>query len=116
MVLDKMGDNYENIGIAILKNFFDYYREQTLDDEDYIRVVKVIISGMQESMLSSGVTEKNVESLKSRLIEFSRGLYKELWLEHAREDEDSENLDLDGESKSATFYFDYIYEHGEHPR
>ena len=73
-------------------------------DENYIPVVKVIISGMQESMMSSGVTERNVESLKSRLIEFSRGLYKELWLEHAREDEDSENLDLDGESKSATFY------------
>ena len=116
MVLYTMGDNYENIGIAILKNFFDYYREQTLDDEDYIPVVKVIINGMQESMLSSGIAEKDVESLKNRLIEFTRELYKERWLEHAREDEDSENLDLDGESESATFYFDYIYEHGEHPR
>ena len=87
-----------------------------MDDEDYIPVVKVIINGMQESMLSSGIAEKDVESLKNRLIEFTRELYKERWLEHAREDEDSENLDLDGESESATFYFDYIYEHGEHPR
>ena len=116
MVLDKMGDNYENIGIAILKNFFNYYHEQRLDDAEYIPVVKIIINGIQESMLSSGIAEKDVESLKNRLMEFNRELYKELWLKYAKEDEDSENLDLDDESESAMYYFDYIYEHGEHPR
>jgi len=115
MVLDKMGDNYENIGIAILKNFFNYYHEQRLDDTEYIPVVKIIIDGIQESMLSSGITEKDVESLKNRLIEFTRELYKELWLEHAKENEDNEVFDLDSESESAEYYFDYIYEHGEHP-
>ena len=104
-----MGDNYQNIGIAILKNFFDYYREQTLDDTDYIPTVKVRTNGIREAMLVSGIAEKNVESLRNRLMKFTRGLYKELWLEHASEGEDSENLDLDGESESATFYFDYIY-------
>jgi len=29
--------NYENIGMTILKNFFDYYCEQRLDDAEYIR-------------------------------------------------------------------------------
>ena len=116
MVLDKMGDNYENIGIAILKNFFNYYHEQRLDDAEYIPVVKIIINGIQESMLSSGIAEKDVESLKNRLIEFTRELYKELWLKHAKENEDSEVFDLDSESESAEYYFDYIYKHGEHPR
>jgi len=116
MVLDKMGDNYENIGIAILKNFFNYYHEQRLDDAEYIPVVKIIINGIQESMLSSGIAEKDVESLKNRLMEFNRELYKELWLKHAKENEDSEVFDLDSESESAEYYFDYIYEHGEHPR
>ena len=109
-------ENYENIGISILKNFYDYYCEQELDDAEYIPVVKVIINGIQESMLSLDVAEEEIESLKNRLIEFNRELYKDLWIGHAKEDEDSEDIDLDSESESASYYFDYIYEHGEHPR
>lgn len=47
--------NYENIGMIILKNLFDYYCEQKLDNAEYIRVVKVIINGIQKSMLSSEI-------------------------------------------------------------
>jgi len=108
--------NYENIGMAILKNFFDYYCEQKLDDAEYVRVVKVIINGVQESMLSSDIVEKEVVSLKNSLIGFNRKLYKDLWIKDAKEHEDPEHIDSDSESESATYYFDYIYEHGEHPR
>jgi len=57
-------DDYENIGISILKNFFDYYCEEKLDDAEYIPVVKVIINGIQESMLSSGVPEISKDQLE----------------------------------------------------
>jgi hypothetical protein len=33
-----------------------------------------------------------------------------------RSRECSEVFDLDSESESAEYYFDYIHEHGEHPR
>ena len=81
-------------------------------------VGKKIIStnGTQESMLSSGITERNVKSLKNRLKGFSGGLYKELWLKRAKQNEDSEVFDLVSESESVEYYFDCIYEHGEHPR
>ena len=59
--------NYESIGISILKNFYDYYCAQELDDAEYLPVVNVIINGIQESMLSSNVAEKEVEPLKNRL-------------------------------------------------
>jgi hypothetical protein len=108
--------NYENIGMTILKNFFDYYCEQRLDDAEYIRVVKVIINGIQESMLSLGVSDKEAESLNEKLTGFNRELYKDLWLKNAKKNEDPEDIDLDSESESAAYYFDYIYEHGEHPR
>ncbi len=68
--------------------------------------------GIQESMLSSSISEKDVESLKNRLIEFTRELYKELWLKHAREDKDSEGFDSDSESEYPLYYFDYIYAWG----
>ncbi len=110
-----MGD-YESIGVSILKNFYDYYCAQKLDAAEHIPVVKVIINGIQESMLSSNVAEKEVESLKNRLIGFNRELYKDLWLKNAKRNEDPKDIDLDSEAESAAYYFDYIYEHGEHPR
>ena len=79
-------------------------------------MVKVIIDGIQESMLASNVPKKELESLKNRLIEFNRELYKDRWVKHAKEDEDPEDIDLDSELDSAAYYFDYIYKHGEHPR
>jgi len=109
-------ENYEKIGMSILKNFFDYYREERLDDAEYVSVVKVIINGIQESMLSSNVAEKDIKSLKMRLIGFNRELYKDLWLENAKKHENPAHIDLDDEAESAAYYFDYIYEHGEHPR
>ena len=108
--------NYENIGMTILKNFFDYYCEQRLDDAEYVRVVKVIINGIQESMPSLGVGGKEAESLNDKLIECNRELYKDLWLKNAKKNEDPNDIDLEIESESAAYYFDYIYEHGEHPR
>ena len=108
--------NYENIGMTILRDFFDYYCEQRLDDAEYVRVVKVIINGIQESMLSLGVSDKETEFLNEKLIEFNREFYKDLWLKNAKKNEDPKNIDLDSESESAAYYFDYIYEHGEHPR
>jgi len=110
-----MGD-YENIGISILKNFYDYYCAQKLDDAEYIPVVKVIINGIQESMLSSGVPDKEAESLNEKLIGFNRELYKDLWLKNAKKNEDPKDIDLDSEAESAAYYFGYVYEHGEHPR
>ena len=107
---------YENIGISILKGFFEYYEEAKLDDVEYIPVVKVIINGIQESMGSSNLAENDIESLKERLIEWNREIYNGLWLEHAKEDEDPARLDLEYEAEEAAYYFDYIYEHGKHPR
>jgi hypothetical protein len=48
-------ESYKNTGVTILKNFFDYSCEQKLDDAAYIPVVRAIINGIQETMLSSNI-------------------------------------------------------------
>lgn len=107
---------YENIGMSVLSKFLDYYEEAELYDLQYIPVVKVIVNGIRESMLSANLAEKDIEALKERLIEWNRGIYKDLWLEHAKEEEDPARLDLEYEAEEAAYCFDYIYEHGKHPR
>ncbi len=56
--------------------------------------------------------------MTEKLKAFNCSLYQNIWIEHAREDEDpdEEPLDLEKEYQSAKYTFDYIYEHGEHSR
>ena len=106
-------DTYLNIGKSILQDYFNYYCEESLDDAEYIPVVKVIIDGITKSMDSEHFKGEDIQNIKETLKEFNRDLYVANWLKQTKEDEGS--LDSEGETESATYYFDYIYEHGEHP-
>ncbi len=106
-------ETYINIGKSILSDYFDFYCQQSLDDAEYIPVVRVIIEGILKAMISVNINKEDINTVEEELIEHNRALYINLWLEHTKEDED--NLDIEDETKSAKYYFDYIYEHGEHP-
>lgn len=109
---------YLKIGRSILRNYFDYYTKNSMDDAEYIPTVRVIIEGIAEEMRSSGMGNQDYDELTEKLKAFNCSLYQNIWIEHAREDEDpdEEPLDLEKEYQSAKYTFDYIYEHGEHPR
>lgn len=107
-------NNYIKVGETILQKYFDYYFKHSLDDAEYIPVVKVIIEGIEESMFSANIEKKEIREVKKQLKDFNRRLYTDLWLKHAREDE-GENIDQRKEIKSARYYFDYIYKNEEHP-
>ena len=103
-----------NIGKVILQDYFDFYCEHTLDDAEYIPAVKIIINGITKSMNSERFDLNDIQAVKKSLTEFNRDLYIKRWLFQAKEDENS--FDAEEESETAKYYFDYIYEHGEHPR
>ena len=105
------------IGKAILRNYFDYYTKNSMDDAEYIPTVKVIIEGITKEMKSSGMGEPNCNELSEKLKTFNRQMYQNIWIDHAKEDEDTdeEPFDLEKECELARYTFDYIYEHGEHP-
>ena len=60
---------------------------------------------------------QDYDELTEKLKAFNRSLYQNIWIEHAKEDEDGneEPVDLKKECELAGYTFDYIYEHGEHP-
>lgn len=105
---------YLKIGRSILRRYFDYSTKQTIDDSKYIPTVRVIIEGITEEMKSLGLGKPNCDELAKKLKTFNRQMYQNIWIKHAKEDE--EQFDLEKESQLAQYYFDYIYEHGEHPR
>jgi hypothetical protein len=61
-----------------------------------------------------GLGKPNCDELAEKLRTFNRQMYQNIGIKHAKEDE--EQFDLEKESQLAQYYFDYIYEHGEHPR
>ena len=119
----KMADSryevYLRIGKSILRNYFDYCTKNSMDDAEYIPTVRVIIEGITEEMRSSGMGKPNCKEITEKLKDYNREIYQNIWIEHAKEDEepeDEEPFDLEREYQLAKYTFDYIYEHGEHPK
>ena len=114
---DMKCQGYFNIGKTILQKYFDYYRDKSFDDTEYLPVVRLIIEGIAEEMSSAGMLMPYCDEVAGKLKSFNRSLYQNIWIEHAKkyEDPDEEPFDLEQEYQLAKYTFDYIYEHGEHP-
>ena len=112
------GQNYFKVGKTILHKYFDYYIKHTIDDTEYIPVVRLIIEGIAKEMKSSGMPEPGWKEVARKLKDFNLQMYQNIWIKHAKEDydpEDEEHFDLEKESELAKYTFDYIYKHGKHP-
>jgi hypothetical protein len=114
MMTDSRCQHCLKIGRSILRNYFEYYTNNSIDDAEYIPTVRVIIEGITEGMGSCGMGKPNCDELAENLKTFNREMYQYLWIKHAKQKEGQ--LDLEKESQSAKYDFDYIYEYGEHPR
>ena len=102
------------IGKAILRDYFDYYVENSLDDTEYIPTVRVIIEGIAKEMESGGMGQQSCNELIDKLKDFNCQMYQNLWMKHVEEDEGQ--LDKEEEYQEAKKTFDYVYKHGDHPR
>jgi len=113
---DMKCQSYFNLGRTILQKYFDYYREKSLDDTEYLPVVRLIIEEIAEEMRSFGLLEPNYTEVAEKLKAFNCSLYQNRWIEQLKEDQDPDDpFDLKKEYELAQYTFDYIYEHGEHP-
>ncbi len=110
--------SYLKVGETILRKYFDYSTKYSVDDVEYIPVVRLIIEGIAEEMKSSGTLEPNCNEVAKKLKDFNRQMYQNIWVEHAKEDfdpEDEEPFDLEKEYELAKYTFDYIYKHKKDP-
>ena len=73
---DMKCQSYLKIGRTILRNYFDYYTKNSLDDAEYIPVVRLIIEGIAEEMRSSGMLEPNCKEVAEKLKAFNRHCIK----------------------------------------
>lgn len=102
------------IGKAILLDYFDYYVENSMDDGEYIPIVRVIIEGIAKEMESCGMGQQGRNELIEKLKNFNRQIYQNRWIKQVEEAEGQ--LDKEKEFQEANKTFDYVYKHGKHPR
>ena len=109
-------DTYISIGKAILSDLYRHYNKVGLDDAEYIPVIRVIIEGITKAMAEAGVDKKDVKAVEKTLQKLNVDLYLKGWLKNAKEELGKSEFDVEEETEEGTYYFDYIYKHGEHPR
>ena len=109
-------DTYVSTGKAVLSDLYRHYNKVGLDDAEYIPVIRVIIEGITKAMTEAGMNKKEAKAVEKTLQGFNRDLYLNGWLRNAKEELGESEFDMEEESEEGTFYFDYIYKHGRHPR
>jgi len=109
-------DIYISIGKKVLSNLYHHYNKAGLDDAEYIPIIRVIIEGIVNAMAEAGADKKDARAIEKTLKKFNLDLYLKGWLKNAKEELGKSEFDMEEETEAGTYYFDYIYKHGEHPR
>ena len=109
-------DTHISIGKAVLSNLYRHYNKVGLDDAEYIPVIRVIIEGIAKAMTEAGLDRKEANVAEKTLQRFNLDLYLKGWLKNAKEELGKSEFDMEEETEAGTYYFYYIYKHGEHPR
>ena len=92
-------NTYAKIGRAISRDYFKYYQKHSLDDTEYIPMVKTIINSIARTMKADGFDDRTINNVEGELIQLNMNLYIRRWLKHAEEDEEFPDLESEREAK-----------------
>lgn len=103
----------KGIGREIIKQLHTHNEENSLDDSEYIPVIKRIVEAINSRMQRNGISKSENETLKVSLIKYAMGLYVDLCQKHSIEND--ENLSLEQVKEESEEFFKYIYKHEDYP-
>jgi len=103
----------EGIGKEIISHLSEHNEQYSMDDAEYIPLIKRIIEAIDSYVGNSSNSTSDSAKLKQKLLAHAKGLYIETCLLHAEENgEDISPEECKDESEE---FFDYIYKHEEYP-
>ena len=100
-----------NSGKSVINRLYKQNKIKNYDDSEFIPTLKMVIYGIADEAVKLIINENQIEVLMTILKDHARDLYITSWLSNGEEGED-----IKVETENAIYYFDYIYEHEEHPR
>jgi 2-hydroxy-3-keto-5-methylthiopentenyl-1-phosphate phosphatase len=87
-----------------------HVKEQSMDDAEYIRVVRVLIETAETSLAEIGQSDEKIETAAWKLAEFAKDLYVRFCLEQNPEIANKEDF-----AEESGELFDYVLFHGTYP-
>lgn len=101
---------------SILKRIYEHYRRESLDDMEYIPIVKGVLNGLSDRLLKAGYSKSKVAHVLQRLKDYCKALYVSGWLKNWKEDRDEGDEDMDKARTEGENYFEHLYKYDRHPR
>ena len=100
----------EDVGKSIIKTLHFHSDRVSLDDAEYIPIIKKIINAIANQLNSSDFSKNEISEIKKTLKQYARDLYAKAWIKNKLEEET-----VDEAREIGKEYFDYVYRHGRHP-
>jgi len=82
----------------------------SLDDIEYIPIIKKMINGIASQLNNSHFSKSEVAPIKKTLKQYAKDLYVKAWIKNRLEEETVDEAREIGEE-----YFEYVYKYEEHP-
>jgi len=99
-----------NSGKSVIDRLHWHEKVKDYDDSEFILIIKMVIYGIADEAVKLSVDDKQIEVIMTNLKDYAREQYIRVWLSNGEEGED-----IGAATDDAIYYFDYIYEHEEHP-
>ncbi len=102
----------ETIEIAhhILDEHYKYYTKETIDDVEMVKELKFILKGIENHLLKRKTPKKTIRKIIDELKEYSKNKYVRTYISNIEED-----LSEEDKKEEASYYFEYVFKHEEHP-
>jgi len=96
----------------ILDEHHKYYTGNTLDDTEMIKELKFILKGIKNYLKKGKESKKNIDQIVDGLKKYSKDKYMKTYISNFEEDSD---LSDEQKKEEASYYFEYLFKHEEHP-
>ncbi len=96
----------------ILVEHHRYYSRETIDDTEMIKELKFILKGIRSYLTKRGESKENIGQIIDELKKYSKDKYMKTYIANFERDSD---LSAEEKKEEASYYFEYLFKHEEHP-
>ena len=96
----------------ILDEHHKYYTKNSLDDTEMVKELKFILKGLKNYLGKKNESKKYIERTIDELRKYAKDKYLKTYIGNFEKDS---NLSDEEKTDEASYYFDYVFKHEEHP-
>jgi hypothetical protein len=96
----------------ILDEHHKYYTKNSIDDTEMVKELRFILKGVKNYLSKKYEPRKDIDRTLGELKKYAKDKYMKTYINNF---ENSSNLSDEEKRQEASYYFDYVFKHGEHP-